>query len=66
MRNGSVIWKISKDSISILHYFRDENIDLEKILELLNSLAVANYRSEWEFQIAKLGTVAILRRSNFL
>ena len=46
MRNGSVIWKISKDSISILHYFRDENIDLEKILELLNSLAVANYRSE--------------------
>ena len=34
-------WSILNDKISILYYFSDENIDLEKVLELLNSLSHA-------------------------
>ena len=31
--NGSMAWTISEDSISILCYFNDDNIDLQKILQ---------------------------------
>lgn len=39
--NGSMTWAVSENAISIFYYFNDENIDLQKILELLNSFAVA-------------------------
>ena len=37
--NGSMTWNVTRDKISILYYFNDENIDLEKILFLLNEFA---------------------------
>ena len=38
--NGGMTWTITDDSISILYYFNDKNTDLEKIFDLLKSLAV--------------------------
>ena len=35
--NGSMTWNVTHDKISILHYFNDENIDLEQMLSLLNN-----------------------------
>ena len=37
--NGSMNWNVTRDKISILYYFNDENIDLEKMLFLLNEFA---------------------------
>ena len=37
--NGSMTWTVSNDEISILYYFNDENIDLEKFLSLHNEFA---------------------------
>ena len=37
-KNGSMTWTISDNHISIL-YFNDENLDLQKILNVLNSYA---------------------------
>ena len=37
--NGSKIWTISDNHISILYYFNDENLDLQNILDNLNSYA---------------------------
>ena len=37
--NGSMTWNVMHDKISILYYFNDENIDLEKNLFLLNEFA---------------------------
>lgn len=31
-------WTISENEIPILYYFNDENIDLQKIIDLLNRL----------------------------
>ena len=39
--NKSMTWTISEDSISLVYYFNNENIDFEKILQLLNSSALA-------------------------
>lgn len=39
--NVSMTWSIVDDNISILYYFNGENIDLEKILGLLNRLSYA-------------------------
>ena len=39
--NGSITWTVSNDEISILYYFNDENIDLQKILSLLNEFVEA-------------------------
>ena len=38
-KNGSITWTVTKDKISILYYFNDENIDHENILSLLNNFA---------------------------
>ena len=38
-KNGSMVWSIFNNKISILYYFNDENIDLEYILGLLNTFA---------------------------
>ena len=38
-KNGSMTWNITRDKISILYYFNDENIDLGKMLFLLNEFA---------------------------
>ena len=35
--NGSMTWTISDNQISILYYFNDENLDLQKNLYALNS-----------------------------
>ena len=35
--NGSMSWTISDNQISILYYFNNENLDLQKILDVLNS-----------------------------
>ena len=32
-------WNVTRDKISILYYFNDENIDLEQMLSLLNNFA---------------------------
>ena len=37
--NGSMTWNVMCDKISILYYFNDENIDLEKMLFLLKEFA---------------------------
>ena len=37
--NGSMSWTISDNQISILYYFNNENLDLQKILDVLNSYA---------------------------
>ena len=37
--SGSITWNVTRDKISILHYFNDENINLEKMLFLLNEFA---------------------------
>ena len=37
--NGSMIWNVTCDKISILYYFDDENIDLEKMLFVLHEFA---------------------------
>ena len=37
--NGSIIWTVMEDKISILYYFNDENIDLENSFSLLNNFA---------------------------
>ena len=37
--NGSTIWTVMEDKISILYYFNDENIDLENSFSLLNNFA---------------------------
>ena len=34
-----IAWTVTEDKMSILHYFNDENIDLENILSLLNNFA---------------------------
>ena len=36
--NGRMTWTMSQYEISILYYFNDENTDLQKIIDLLNSL----------------------------
>lgn len=36
---GSMPWTISDNQISILYYFNNENLDLQKILDVLNSYA---------------------------
>ena len=36
-KNGNMTWNVTRDKISILWYFNDENIDLEQILSLLNN-----------------------------
>ena len=38
-KNGSMTWTISDNHISILYYFNDENLDFQKILDVLNSYA---------------------------
>ena len=38
-KNGSMIWTISDNHISILYYFNDENLDFQKSLDILNSYA---------------------------
>lgn len=35
--NGSMDWSVSEDKISILYYFNNENINFQKILQILNS-----------------------------
>ena len=37
--NGSMAWNVMRDKISILYYFNDKNIDLEKMLFLLDKFA---------------------------
>ena len=37
--NGSMSWTITDNQISILYYFNNENLDLQKILDVLNSYA---------------------------
>ena len=39
--NGSMTQDVMRDKISILYYFNDEKIDLEKMLFLLNEFAKA-------------------------
>ena len=38
-KNGSITWSVTRDKISILYYFNDEDINLENILSLLNTFA---------------------------
>ena len=49
--NKSMTWTISEDSISLVYYFNNENIDFEKILQLLNSSALAYNLQQfgWKF-----------------
>ena len=35
--NGSMTWTISDNHISKLYYFNDENLDLQKRLDILNT-----------------------------
>ena len=35
--NGSMTWTISDNHISKLYYFNDENLDLQKKLDILNT-----------------------------
>ena len=37
--NGSMTWTISDNHISILYYFNDKNLDLQNVLDVLNSYA---------------------------
>ena len=39
--NGSMTWTVSNDEISILYYFNDEKIDVQKILSLHNEFVEA-------------------------
>lgn len=41
-----MIWTISENEIPILYYFNDENIDLQKIIDLLNRLGDGHYLDE--------------------
>ena len=34
--NGSMIWRVYPNKLSILYYFNDENIDLEKTLKFFS------------------------------
>ena len=54
--NGSITWTVSNDEISILYYFNDENIDLQKILSLLNEFVEAICRCP----VQKLGITTII------
>ena len=38
-QNGSMTWRVYPNKLSILHYFNNENIDLEKILKCFNENA---------------------------
>lgn len=38
-QNGSTTWSVTRDKISILYYFNDENINLENIRSLINTFA---------------------------
>ena len=38
-QNGSMTWSVTRDKISILYYFNDENINLENIRSLINTFA---------------------------
>ena len=46
--NGSMIWSVYHSKLSILYYFNDENIDLEKRLKCFNDNAC-------EFNIDQMG-----------
>ena len=37
--NGSMAWTISDNHILILYYFNNENLDMQKNLDILNSYA---------------------------
>ena len=39
--NGSMTWTFRDQKIFVLHYFNNKNIDLEKILPLLDSMSEA-------------------------
>ena len=49
--NVSMTWSIVDDNISILYYFNGENIDLEKILGLLNRLSYAYELERWNLPL---------------
>ena len=61
--NGSMMWIISENKISILYYFNDENTNLHKILVLLNSLgdgyglAQRGWKLPFRMQVAWLWVV---------
>ena len=38
--NGCMNWRVTRNKISILYYFNDENTDLEKNFSILNCFAV--------------------------
>ena len=44
--NGSMTWTKSEKEIPILYYFNDENIDLQKIIDLLNRLGDGHHLDE--------------------
>ena len=46
--NGSMIWCVYHNKLSILYYFNDENIDLEKLLKCFTDNAC-------EFNIDRMG-----------
>ena len=46
--NGSMIWHVYHNKLSILYYFNDENVDFEKLLKCFNDNAC-------EFNIDQMG-----------
>ena len=45
--DDSMTWNVMRDKISILYYFNDENIELEKMLLLLNEFT-KTYRLDFQ------------------
>ena len=45
--NGSMIWSVYHSKLSILYYFNDENIDLEKRLNVLMTMPVNLILIKW-------------------
>ena len=44
---GSMTWAISDNHISILYYFNNGNLDLQKVLDVLNSYVSSFGLAQW-------------------
>ena len=68
--NGSMIWNVTQEKISILYYFNDKNIDLQNILFLISvelmalTLRVGNFVLQCRFRIPNIGIMIISKELN--
>ena len=70
--NGSMTWTISDNHISILYCFNDENLHLQKNLDIFNSyasgfgLAQRGWKLLFKMQVSNSETEIILTELNLL